>query len=111
MTRQIVIKLNEKKFKQILNELEKNGYGPVKSHSEFVGKVLFFEYLLWNQKCGELNKKTRMNFLMEKLGETSSEFMKKFLLDYNKFISPEDMKNLSKITECSSKTKECPSKK
>jgi hypothetical protein len=103
MTKQIVIKLNEKKFKPILKKLEQNGYGPVRSHSEFVGKILFFEYLLWNQKCEKLNKKTRMNFLMEKLKETHAGFMKTFLLNYNKFISLGNMKGLSDIKECCKK--------
>ena len=102
MTKQIVIKLNEKKFRPILEKLEKNGYGSVESHSEFVGKILFFEYLLWNQKCKELKDKTRMQLLMNKLNESHLEFMKKFLLDYNKFNSSEK-KNLTEVKECSGK--------
>lgn len=40
MTRQIVIKLNEKKFKPILDKLKNKSLGEVKSYSELVGKIL-----------------------------------------------------------------------
>lgn len=103
MTRQIVIKLNEKKFKPVLENLEKNGWGPVKSHSEFVGKVLFFEYLLWNEKCKELEDKTRIQFLMSKLDETPAEFMKCFLSHYMKFILSGNKEDTNQIKKCSGK--------
>ena len=59
MTKQIVIKLNEKKFKPLLQKLKSNGYGAVGSYSELVGKIIFFDYLLWNKKCRELKNKSR----------------------------------------------------
>ena len=45
MTKQIVIKLNEEKFKPLLDKLKTDGHGPVGSYSELVGKIIFFDYL------------------------------------------------------------------
>jgi hypothetical protein len=100
MTRQIVIKLNEKKFKPILQKLKSNGYGTVDSYSELVGKIIFFDYLLWTKKCKEFGDKTQMQFLMDKLGETHSDFKKFFLSQYREFITEGKMKDLSKSTTC-----------
>lgn len=96
MTNQIVIKLNKKKFKLLLDKLRSNGYGAVGSYSELVGKIIFFDYLLWNEKREELDNKTRMQFLMRKLDETHAGFMKFFLLQYAKFISSGKSKNFFK---------------
>ena len=103
MTKQIVIKLNEKKFKPILDKLKSNGYGAIGSYSELAGKIIFFDYLLWNKKCNELNCKTRMQFLMDKLKETHSQFLKFFLSKYIKFISSGKPENNSNSKKCSSK--------
>jgi len=103
MTNQIVIKLNEKKFKPLLDKLKSNGHGAVRSYSELVGKIIFFEHLLWEEKCKEFNDKTRMQFLMDKLGETHAEFMKCFLKQYIKFISSGKTEKEQK--KCSSKPK------
>jgi len=103
MTNQIVIKLNEKKFKPILDKLKSNGYGTVGSYSELVGKIIFFEYHLWNKKCKELNDKTRMQFLMDKLDETHSQFLKFFLSKYIKFISSGNPENNLNSGKCLSK--------
>ncbi len=103
MTNQIVIKLNEKKFKPLLDKLKNNGYGAVGSYSELVGKIIFFEHLLWDEKCGELGDKTRMQFLMKKLDETHAEFMKYFLSQYMKFVS--SGKTKKDIKKCSGKSK------
>ena len=105
MTNQIVIKLNEKKFKPILDKLKSNGYGAVGSYSELAGKIIFFDYLLWNEKCKELNNKTRMQFLMDKLDETHAEFMKFFLSHYMKFTLSNKLQECSDSKECSSKSK------
>lgn len=100
MTKQIVIKLNEKKFGPILEKLERNEYSPVKSHSEFIGKILFSEYLLWNQKCNKLEDQTRMHTLIKILKQTHAEFMKNLLSQYPDFISSKKRKDLSKIKKC-----------
>lgn len=105
MTKQIVIKLNEKKFKPILDKLKTNSYGAIRSYSELAGKIIFFDYLLWNEKCKELNNKTRMQFLMNKLNETHAEFMKFFLSHYTKFILTNKPRECPIPKKCSSKSK------
>lgn len=100
MTRQIVIKLNEKKFKPILQKAFANSYGPVGSYSELVGKIIFFDYLFWNEKCKEFKGKTRMQFLMDKLNQAHTEFTKFFLSQYMKFMSTSRPKDLSKPNSC-----------
>jgi len=105
MTHQIVIKLNKEKFKPLLEKLKSNGYGAVGSYSELAGKIIFFDYLLWNEKCDELENKTRMQFLMSKLDETHAEFMKFFLSQYIEFISSGKSEKNSNSKKCSSKSR------
>ena len=105
MTHQIVIKLNEEKFKPILDKLKSNGYGAVGSYSELAGKIIFFDYLLWNKKCDELENKTRMQFLMNKLDETHVDFMKFFLSQETEFISPGKFERRLNLKKCSGKSR------
>jgi len=86
MTRQIVIKLNEDKFKPLLDKLKNNVHGAVNSYSELVGKMIYFDYLLWNQKCEKLEGKTKMEFLNENLKLTNDEATIEFLQKYIEFI-------------------------
>lgn len=67
MTRQIIIKLNEKKFKPLLEQLSKDGHGSISSYSELAGKIIFFDFLLWKRKVKKLNNKTPIQFLTDKL--------------------------------------------
>ncbi len=85
MTHQIVIKLNEERFKPLLDKLKANGHGAVSSYSELVGKIIFFDYLLWNKKCEELSGKTKIEFLIDKLGLTNDELTIDFLQKYIEF--------------------------
>ena len=85
MTNQIVIKLNEEKFKPLLDKLKTNGHGAVSSYSELVGKIIFFDYLLWTRKCEELGGKTKAEFLINKLGLTNDELTVDFLQKYIEF--------------------------
>ena len=85
MTHQIVIKLNEERFKPLLDKLKSNGHGAVSSYSELVGKIIFFDYLLWNKKCEELGDKTKIEFLIDKLGLTNDEFTIDCLQKYIEF--------------------------
>ncbi|GAI79159.1 unnamed protein product, partial [marine sediment metagenome] len=73
MTRQIVIKLNEEKFKPILDKLKTLGHETTGSYSELVGKTLFLSYLFNTEKCADLDDKTRIDFLKEKLGMSNDE--------------------------------------
>ena len=101
MTHQIVIKLNEERFKPLLDKLKTNGHGAVHSYSELVGKIIFFDYLLWTKKCEELGDKTKMEFLLEKLEVTNDELTIDFLQKYIEFTksgnkSSTPLKNVQK---------------
>jgi hypothetical protein len=85
MTHQIVIKLNEERFKPILDKLKMNGPGAVSSYSELVGKIIFFDYLLWTKKHEELGNKTKIEFLINEFGLTSDELTVDFLQKYIEF--------------------------
>ena len=90
MTSQIVIKLNEKKFKRIIDELK---HGIIaKSNSELVGFCVWYCYLCKNERVPELENKTRFGFLSEKMGSTNEEHSLKILQKYNDFLT-----NKSKI--------------
>jgi len=88
-----VIKLNEKKFKPLLDKLKSDGHGPVASYSELAGKIIFFDYLLWTKKCEELRGKTKMEFLLEKLGLSNDELTVDFLQKYIEFLKSEKFQN------------------
>ena len=97
MTNQITIKLNEKRFKPLLDKLIECGCDTSKNYSECVGKCLFFlnQFMLEKQK--ELNDKTRFEFLLEKSDISKDEFIIKLLADYNKFIKNQNRRCLSKL--------------
>ena len=105
MTHQIVIKLNEERFKPILNKLKSNGHGAVNSYSELIGKIVFFDYLLWTKKCEELDGKTKMEFLLDKLELTNDELTVDFLQKYIEFtksgIKPQSSENPTHNTDSS----------
>jgi len=85
MTKQIIIKLNERKFKPLLEQLAKDGHGSVSSYSELVGKIIFFDFLLWKQKIKRFNDKTSMQFLTNALKPNKYKLSEKFLRSYKKF--------------------------
>lgn len=85
MTHQIIIKLNEERFKPLLNKLKSNGHGTVNTYSELVGKIIFFDYMLWTKKSEKLKGKTKMEFLTDQLGLTHDELTVSFLKEYVEF--------------------------
>lgn len=85
MTRQITIKLNEKRFKPLLDKLSHNGLGSVKSYSELIGKIVLFDYLNWSEKCKKLNNKTKMQFIIEKMKISKRKMHEEFLKVFEKF--------------------------
>lgn len=86
MTRQITIKLNEKRFKPLLDKLSHNGLGSVKSYSELVGKIILFDYLMWSEKCKKLTNKTKMQFIIEKIKTRKNKMHEEFLKVYKNFV-------------------------
>jgi hypothetical protein len=102
MTHQIVIKLNEERFKPILDKLKIKGHGAVSSYSELVGKIIFFDHLLWTEKCEKFEGKTKIEFLINKLGLTNDELIVDFLQKYIDFTkSGIKLQNLSENKESS----------
>ena len=85
MTKQIVIKLNEKKFRPLINKL-KVSERISKSDSEIVGKTLFGAYVLMSEKLPELSNKTRIEYLMAKSGSTFEQGIFNLLELYTRFI-------------------------
>lgn len=87
MTDQIVVKLNKKKFKPLLDFLIQKGKGISNSYSECVGKSLFFAHLYLTEKVPELNNKTRLdyfNYLSKKPHDSS---VLSFLSKYKNFLN------------------------
>ncbi len=85
MTRQIVIKLNEKKFKQLLDSLMDVTIG--RSYSEAVGKCIFFSHTMFFEKILLENKdKTHLQFLIESLGQNFNQEIINFQQRYYKFV-------------------------
>ncbi len=85
MTKQIIIKLNEKRFKPVFDKLLEAGHGVSKSYSEIAGKTIFYCYLAKYEKLPELGNKTKMEFLLEHMGISSDEDFLNFLQEYVKF--------------------------
>ena len=84
MTRQIVIKLNEKKFKPIIERIKPNMVS--KSHSELIGLCLWCYYIFTTEKVPELGNKTREEFLNERMDMPRNEAIISILKNYNIFI-------------------------
>jgi len=85
MTKQIVIKLNEKKFRPLINKL-KASERISKSDSEIVGKILFGAHMLMSEKLPELDNKTRIEYLMKKRDATFEQGILYMSELYAKFI-------------------------
>jgi hypothetical protein len=103
MTKQIIVKLNQRRFKPILDKLGSDGLGSVKSYSELVGKVVFFDFLLEYEKCKKLDNKTCINFLTAGLGLTEEAFKKDFLRNYKEFSKSRRGRDSYKLLNLSKK--------
>ncbi len=86
MTRQIVIKLNEKRFKPLLEGVICASSNIINNYSECIGKLIFFAYDYLFTKYHRLGNKTKHEFILAALGISEDEETLKFLGDYNQFI-------------------------
>ncbi|MEA2037143.1 MAG: hypothetical protein U9O94_06525 [Nanoarchaeota archaeon] len=84
MTAQIVIKLNEKKFKRILDEMGVNSIS--RSYSELTGLCVWYCHACETEKVPELGNKTRLEFIAGKLGTTIDKARLIGLKKYNEFL-------------------------
>lgn len=98
MTEQITIKLNKDKFQPILDKVNECGGNTIKTPSELAGKAIFYMYLLGCEELPELDNKTRLEFICNKLGISIEEGFLKFISKYNDFITegkiPKGCRNL-----------------
>ncbi len=85
MTKQIIVKLNEKRFKPLLDGLMSTACDTVKNYSDCIGKSTFFLYDYMFTKYHRLGNKTKHEFILAALGISEDEETLKFLGDYNKF--------------------------
>jgi hypothetical protein len=84
MTKQITIKLNEERFRPLLNKLRMfGGDGITESDSDLVGKCLFLCYELIYNKRGR--DKTSFDVLAENAGQDKPQLILGFLSDYYRF--------------------------
>ena len=86
MTKQIVIKLNKKKFDPLLKFLLAKGGGISTSYSECAGKALFFAYLYFTEKISELNNKTRLEHFNDIMKSSHDSSVLSFLSKYKTFL-------------------------
>ncbi len=84
MTSQIVIKLNEKKFRPILDCLKPISLG--RSYSEIAGFCIWYCSLCSREKVPELGNKTRKEFLSEKLGASEEQRVIDLIMKFNEFL-------------------------
>ena len=87
MTRQITVKLNEKKFAPILKDLKLLGGGIEITNSEAAGKAIFFTHRYLTKKETKLGNKTRLDSYLEASGYSRDECTIQFLKEYAEFIS------------------------
>ena len=85
MTSQIVIKLNEKKFKPILESV--GSCTAFKSYSELAGFCIWFCYLSHVEQVSGLGNKTRFEYISEKMGISIEEGKLKSIQMYSAFLN------------------------
>lgn len=84
MTSQIVIKLNKKKFKPILDFVKKGALS--KSYSELAGLCVWYCHNCLTKKVPELGNKTKAEFIAENMGMSPEERILATVKEYNDFI-------------------------
>ena len=84
MARQLVIKLNEAKFKPLLDQIMQVGECS-QTYSESVGKGIFFIHQFLFEKDPASNK-TKVERMLEAEGASLEESFLAFLKKYNQFL-------------------------
>jgi len=87
MTEQITIKLNTKKFKPLIDDLNEFGKKHCGSNSEIAAKAIFFTHEYFFEKLEKLDNKTRIETILEKMGEPKDKAILDFIKKYNRFVS------------------------
>ncbi len=86
VTKQITIKLNEEKFRPLIDKLnEFSGTGLATSDSELVGRCIFYTYFSIFSKVHNQNTKSGFEVLQDCSGQDSSELIMTFLQEYSSF--------------------------
>jgi hypothetical protein len=86
ITEQITVKLNAKRFRPLMKELESfAGDGLIECPSDLVGKALFYCYYSIYHKRDDRDGKSVVEFVSEKSGEQKSELILNFLKEYHTF--------------------------
>jgi len=86
MTDQITVKLNEKLFRPLIEDIDKfTGPGMVKSDSDLVAKCIFFTHQFMYKKQDSLGGKTLWEVLQEQSGREKPEMILTFLKNYSEF--------------------------
>lgn len=86
MTKQITIKLNEAKFKPILDKLIKVNGTTAKSYSELAGKCLWFCCIFGFKKIPKFGNRTHFQMMADMRGMTVRQAMRDAGKRYNKFL-------------------------
>ena len=84
MTSQLVIKLNKKKFKPLLDSVKQISL--TKSYSELAGMCIWYCYTCSKEKIQELGNKTKLEFIAEKMGMSMQERIVVNAREFNKFL-------------------------
>jgi hypothetical protein len=90
MTDQIVIKLNEKKFRHLLDGFNKEMKGCSQSDSWLVGFTLWYMNRFLSEKIPYLNNKTIVQYLMEKRKWTFNESMVMMMGKFTEYLKQRD---------------------
>ena len=87
MTKQLVIKLNEEKFKPILDEFnEKFLKNSSQSYSWLTGFTLWYMHVFALKKDADFNNKTRLQWIMEKRNLNIDEALLIMMGKFTEFI-------------------------
>jgi len=85
MTEQIVIKLNAKKFKPILDKFIAKGCDTSRSYSEAVGKLIYWTDEFISDKKPRFDNKTGFEFLVSKDAKSMEDYMLRFISRYHQW--------------------------
>jgi hypothetical protein len=84
-TKQITIKLNEEKFKPIIEKLMEIS-GSVRTPSELMGKCLWYIYCFTFQKISAFDNKTHFEYMLSIRKMTHEQFLVDCGKKYNEFM-------------------------
>ena len=87
MTKQIVIKLNEEKFKPLLDDFNTNFLkNSSQSYSRLAGFTLWYMHMFALKKDKDFDGKTRLEWIMDKRGLNINEALLIMMGKFTEFI-------------------------